>query len=312
VTRNIFAIGPAVAVILTGASGLAWQAPGPYPVQPDVAGARYGPHERNVLDLWKAKTTRPSPVVIFIHGGGFTQGDKTGVPHPLLTECLRKGIAVASINYRYSTIAPYPAPMEDGARAVQYIKLHAKEWNINPKAVACSGGSAGAGISLWIGFRDDMAQPASDDPVKRQSTRVSVVGVSNAQVSYDPRFIAKLISEDTGRHPALAKLFGVPEGQDVMNAADKFRLYDEGAAITHLSAGDPPVFLWYTRELHLPPSSLGEGIHSPQFGIYLKDKMDKLGIDCIVRTPRDYSGDKAAVMSNQEMIAFFQKYFPKD
>jgi acetyl esterase/lipase len=300
VPLNVFARKIAIAV-LTVSCALAWQAqkqqkggPRAYPIPPDVSNARYGPHDRNVIDLWKAKTERPSPVVIHIHGGGFTAGDKSGVPQGLLTECLQRGIAVATINYRYSTIAPYPAPMEDGARAVQYIRMHAKDWNINPKAVACTGGSAGAGISLWIGFHDDMAQPSSDDPVKRQSTRLSVIGVTNAQVSYDPRFIAKLIDEPTGRHPALAKLFGVPEGQDVMKAADKFKLYDEGAPITHLNAGDPPVFLFYNRELHLPPANLGEGIHSPRFGLYLKEKMDKLGIECIVRTPKDYSSGNAA------------------
>ena len=140
--------------------------PRPYPHPPDVANAHYGPHERNVLDVWKAKTARPAPVVVFIHGGGFTAGDKSGISQPMLSQCLEAGIAVATINYRYSSIAPYPAPMEDGARAVQFIRLHANEWNINPKAVACTGGSAGAGISLWIGFRDDMAQPSSDDPVR--------------------------------------------------------------------------------------------------------------------------------------------------
>jgi hypothetical protein len=318
VIGKIFTSRIACAAVLIASGALAWQqpkqkaGPRPYPVPPDVANERYGPHERNVFDLWKAKTDRPSPIVIFMHGGGFTAGDKSGVPQPLLKECLQKGIAVATINYRYSTIAPYPAPMADGARAVQYIRLHAREWNINPKAVACSGGSAGAGISLWIGFHDDMAQPSSDDPVKRQSTRISAVGVNNAQISYDPRFIARLIDEPTGRHPALAQLFGVPKGQDVMTATDKFRLYDDCAPVTHLSAGDPPVFLWYSRELHLPPSDLGEGIHSPQFGLYLKEKMDKLGIESVVRTPKDYSSGNAPAMANDEMIAFFQKYFPKD
>jgi acetyl esterase/lipase len=298
--------------VIAASCAFAWQAPRPYPVPPDVTNEQYGPHERNVFDLWKAKTGRPSPIVIFIHGGGFVAGDKSNVPGPLLKECMQKGIAVATINYRYSTIAPYPAPMEDGARAVQFIRLHAKEWNIDPKAVACTGGSAGAGISLWIGFHDDMAQPASDDPVKRQSTRLSVIGVTNAQISYDPRFIAKLIDEPTGRHPALAQLFAVPKGQDVMKASDRFALYEDGAPITHLNAGDPPVFLSYARELHLPPSDLGEGIHSPQFGIYLKEKMDKLGIECIVRTPKDYGGGNTGPMANAEMVAFFQKYFSKD
>src|SRR5437868_11633071 len=106
----------AVAAVLTASCALAWQqpkqkaGPRPYPVPPDVANARYGPHERNVIDLWKAKTDRPSPIVIYIHGGGFTAGDKSGLAQPLLTDCLKRGIAVATINYRYSTIAPYPAP----------------------------------------------------------------------------------------------------------------------------------------------------------------------------------------------------------
>jgi acetyl esterase/lipase len=96
--------------------------------------------------LWKAKTSRPSPLVIYIRGGAFVAGDKRGISPVLLHDCLWKGIAVVTINYRYSTIAPYPAPMEDGARVLQYIRLPAKEWNINPNAVACTGGSAGAGI----------------------------------------------------------------------------------------------------------------------------------------------------------------------
>src|SRR6266852_1959352 len=159
---------------------------------PDLANVSYGPHERNVLDLWKAKSDRPTPLVIFIHGGGFTQGDKSSVSMALIDACLKQGISVASINYRYSTQAPYPAPMADSARAVQFLRLHAAEWNLNPKAFAATGGSAGAGISLWMGFHDDMAEPGSDDPLKRQSTRLSAMAVTNGQTTYDPRTIATL------------------------------------------------------------------------------------------------------------------------
>ncbi len=48
-----------------------------------MADARYGPYERNVFDLWKAKTAKPAPLLLFIHGGGFTGGDKTNLPEPL-------------------------------------------------------------------------------------------------------------------------------------------------------------------------------------------------------------------------------------
>jgi hypothetical protein len=282
----------------------------PYPVPPDVADARYGPHERNVMDVWKGKSPA-SPLVVFFHGGGFTAGDKSRLPPPLFQEARDAGYAVATINYRYSTQAPYPAPMADGARAIQFLRLHANEWNINPRAIAASGNSAGAGISLWLGFHDDMAEPASDDPVKRQSTRLSVVGVINAQSSYDPRFVAKLVGEEIGRHPALATLFGVPSDSEVFTATRFFRLYEDGSPITHLSAGDLPAFMVYSfRMSPLPVASLGEGIHNSRFGYALKEKMDKLGIECIVRTPADYLSEAQLQMSREvyrDMVTFFKK-----
>ena len=101
---------------------------------PDLT-AKYGPHERNVLDLWKAKSERPTPLVIFIHGGGFRAGDKANLSPALLRECLAAGISVVSANYRFSSDAPYPASMLDGARVVQFVRSRAKEWNIDPRRI---------------------------------------------------------------------------------------------------------------------------------------------------------------------------------
>ncbi len=179
--------------------------------EPDRADVSYGPHERNVLDLWKAKSDRPTPLVIYIHGGGFTQGSKETVNPLLLSGLLSQGISVAAINYRYSTQAPYPAPMMDGARAVQFLRLHAAEWNLDPKAFGATGGSAGAGISLWIGFHDDLGDANSADPIARQTTRLSAMAVTNGQTSYDPRTIAKVIGEETARISALRKLGSSPK-----------------------------------------------------------------------------------------------------
>src|SRR5262245_29424653 len=81
--------------------------------KPDVADAKYGTHERNVIDLWKAKSDKPTPLVVFIHGGGFRAGDKSQLAPALLDGCLKANISVAAINYRFSQHAPYPAPMED-------------------------------------------------------------------------------------------------------------------------------------------------------------------------------------------------------
>ena len=103
--------------------------------RPDLVNVRYGPHERNVLDLWKAPPragTGPTPLVVFFHGGGFIGGDKSSVPAWLVERCLAEGISVASANYRLSTQSPFPAPMLDGARAIQFLRLQAKELGIDP------------------------------------------------------------------------------------------------------------------------------------------------------------------------------------
>ncbi len=283
--------------------------PRPYTHQPDMANVAYGPHERNVLDLWKAQSAEPTPLVVHIHGGAFVHGDKSSISRGLLELCLKKGISVATINYRYSTQAPFPAPYMDCVRAIQFLRAHAKEWNLNPKLVAATGGSAGAGMSLWIGFHPDMADPASDDPVKRQSTRLTVVGVTSAQISYDPHFIAKLIDDATSRHIALTTLVGVkPEERESEKAR---KLFEESAPINYLAAGAPPVFMYYNIPMKpFPPANLNEGIHNPRFGLYLKDKMDKLGIECVVHQVEEYpERDKASAQMTVQMVEFFEKYF---
>src|SRR5438045_2067494 len=96
---------------------------------PDLSNVHYGPHERNVLDLWKAKSDKPTPLVVYIHGGGFAHGSKDGYnAAPLLAN----GISVMAINYRLSPEVTFPAHYMDCARAIQYARAHAKEWNLDP------------------------------------------------------------------------------------------------------------------------------------------------------------------------------------
>src|SRR6478609_1054167 len=74
------------------------------------ANVSYGPHARNVLDVWLAKSDKPTPVYVFIHGGGWINGDKSTLAAATLKFMLDHGVSVAAVNYRYSTIAPLPAP----------------------------------------------------------------------------------------------------------------------------------------------------------------------------------------------------------
>ena len=70
---------------------------------PDIANEHYGPHERNVLDLWKAKSDKPTPLVVYIHGGGFRAGSKETISPALLT-LLDKGISVINSNNQFRSL----------------------------------------------------------------------------------------------------------------------------------------------------------------------------------------------------------------
>jgi acetyl esterase len=265
-----------------------------YPA-PDVADMRYGTHERNVLDVWKAKPrpaqTGPVPVVVFFHGGGFRSGSKASVPAWQVIQCLDEGISVVSANYRLSQTAAFPAPMLDGARVIQFVRYHATELGIDPDRIAASGSSAGAGIALWVGFHDDLADPKSHDPIARQSSRIRCLAVDGAQTSYDPRFIKSLIGGRAHEHAALRPFFGIKPDTNV-ESPQICKLYEEASPINYVTSDDPPVFLFYAEpNAPLPADAKpGQGIHHPRFGQALKTKLDPLGIECILRHRDDYPG----------------------
>jgi acetyl esterase len=296
----------------------AWPVDHQQPVkpQPDVLNLRYGPHDRNVLDLWKAKRgsgeAGPAPVVVFFHGGGFRSGDKSGIPAWLVVKCLERGISVASVNYRLSQISPFPAPMHDGARAIQFLRSQAKVLDLDPDRIAASGSSAGAGIALWVGYHDDLADPGSPDPIVRQSSRVACLGVDSAQTSYDPRFIKALIGGGAHEHPALPAFYGLSAGE--LDTPRAHRLYAEASPLSYVSADDPPAILFYTEpDSPLPADAkAGEGIHHPRFGAALKAKLDALGVECVLRHSDQFPvGDDAKEAMFREMVAFFARHFSR-
>jgi len=100
---------------------------------------------------------------------------------------------VAAANYRLTDTAPYPAQMHDCARALQFLRSTRRS-TTSIHARGATGGSAGAGISEWLAFHDDLADPDNEDEVLRQSTRISCAVVYAAQSSYDPRFHRELFA----------------------------------------------------------------------------------------------------------------------
>jgi acetyl esterase/lipase len=263
--------------VTAGTLSAAEESKQPSPTHADV---KYGPHARNVLDVWRAKGDGPRPLLVYIHGGGWTGGDK-GRGFAELQGFLDKGISCAAINYRLSGTAPLPSPVHDAARAIQFIRFRAREWNINPKRIALTGGSAGACTSMWILLHDDLADPSAKDPVKRQSTRVTAAAVRAGQTSIDPKVIEGWLGLNVLKHRMINMAVGEKTIEGALDNYDKHKaLYVEFSPYNHLDGDDPPLLMTYGNNMTLPSESAGHGIHHPVYGVKMKEKADKLGHEC--------------------------------
>jgi arylformamidase len=252
---------------------------------PTHANVSYGPHERNVLDFWQATGDGPRPLLVYIHGGGWTGGDKD-LKDDSVTPYLDKGISVAAINYRYSTMAKLPAPVHDAARAIQFLRTKAAEWNINTKRIALTGGSAGACSSMWLLLHDDLADPKAEDPVLRESTRVSAAAGIAGQTSLDPPVIAEWLGLNVLLHRMIWLSVGEPDLTAALtNYEQNKALYVEFSPYNHVSADDPPLLMRYGEDVSLPSKNAGHGIHHPVYGIKLKEKSDSVGHECHLLIP---------------------------
>lgn len=251
--------------------------PKPLPT-PTHADAAYGNHERHVLDFWQAKSDRPAPLLVFIHGGGWRGGDKNTLPIATLQYMLDHGVSVASINYRYSTIAPLPAPVHDAARAIQFLRSKAGEWNLNADKVAAMGISAGACTSLWLAYHDDLAASGSSDPVARQSTRLCAAYAGSGQTSIDPKVVESWVGPEILRHGMIHCAVGAQNIAEVNAKYEQYApLYREFSPINHVDGSDPPVLMIYPRIDPLPAANSGSGIHHAKLGRMLKEKAEASG-----------------------------------
>lgn len=259
---------------------------------PTLANVAYGTHERQRLDFWRATSSRPTPLVFHIHGGGWVNGDKARVSQ--LERYLAAGISVVSINYRFVTQAikagvkpPVQWPLEDAARALQYVRSRAGEWNIDPVRIGATGGSAGACSSLWLAFHADLADPRSSDPIARQSTRLWCAAVTGAQTTLDPaQMKAWTPNSRYGGHA-----FGfMPNPDDLKTRDTQFAAFlaqreqvlpwiKQYSPYEHVSADDPGVYLFYSAAPALGQDQK-DPTHTANFGVKLQEHLRSVGVPC--------------------------------
>jgi acetyl esterase/lipase len=260
----------------------------PTPTLTDVS---YGPHPKQVMNFWKAPSDKPTPLLFFIHGGGWTGGNRTSGLAGLLQDMLKAGISVVSIEYRFipeatadKEVPPVRGPLHDAARALQFVRSKAGEWNIDKARIAASGGSAGACSSLWLAFHPDMADPSSADPIAHESTRLWCAAVTAAQTTLDPQQMKEWTPNSKyGGHAfgfkgdpskKISQFDEFLAGRD--NILPWIAEYSPYALVT---PDDPPIYMIYPA-----PPSLGhdqkDPTHTSNFGVKLQEHLRATGVEC--------------------------------
>jgi carboxylesterase type B len=261
-------------------------------IKPTEENVSYGSHERQVFDFYKADSDKPTPLVLWIHGGGWVSGSKKNVPD--LEAFLKAGISVVSMNYRYSWQAqlagvspPIQWPIDDAVRALQFIRSKSVEWNINKERIAASGSSAGAVSSLYLALHDDLADPKNNDPIARESSRLWCVGVRHPQTSLDPeQLIVWTPNSVYGGHA-----FGFMDPND-LKSRDKY--FDEFLKKRNsvlkwikmyspydlVSRDDPDIYLYYPSGPPAIGTDQKDPTHTSNYGLKFKEHADEIGANC--------------------------------
>ena len=259
--------------------------PLPNPTEYDVS---YGPHFKQVLHFWKVESEKPTPVVFFIHGGSWMTCHRLVGLSPMLTTLLEGGVSVVSVEYRFiqdanagGVVPPVKAPLHDAARALQLVRSKATEWNIDKERIGASGTSAGACSSLWLAFHPDMADPDSDDPVARESTRLFCAAVNGAQTTLDPQQMKDWTPNSTyGAHAFNLGTFEnfLAKRETILPWIAEFSPY---ALVT---PDDPPVYLSYGSKPDVGKPAK-DPTHTSNFGVKLQEHCRSLGVTCELAYP---------------------------
>ena len=220
---------------------------------------------RQRLDLYlpaRPASTKPLPVIAFIHGGGWQGGDKRGGARMVAGFVLSGEYAAASIGYRLTDEATWPAQIHDCKAAIRWLRAHAATYGLDPNRIGVMGTSAGGHLVAMLGTSGDVADvEGSLGGHCDQSSRVTCVVDQFGPTDFT--VIGKAHDRPNG---PLARLLGGPPGErrDASRAA---------SPVTYVSKDDPPFMCVHGTHDAVVPSSQSE---------VLDEALAAVGVECIL------------------------------
>jgi len=285
-----------IAALSLLALGAGAQAPTPLPAA-DLRDLVYTTHPRPLrLDLHLPQGTPPFPVVVWVHGGGWQNGDKAlGTRHHALRQ-RERGYAVASIEYRLSGEAIFPAQIQDCKAAIRWLRENAPRFGLDPERIAAWGSSAGGHLVALLGTAAGVA--ALQDPEQGNASQPEVV-----QAVVDWYGPVDFLLMPAGHHDANS-----PEsrllGCDVDDCPDRVAF---ASPLTYVDSGDPPFLIQHgsrdavvdpTQSVLLHGALLAAGVESthvvlpgaghggPEFSAAANLALVEAFLDARLRAPR--------------------------
>ncbi|HJQ32459.1 MAG TPA: family 43 glycosylhydrolase [Pyrinomonadaceae bacterium] len=198
--------------------------------EPGITYARYGTREMK-LDLFRPEGKGTRPAVIVVHGGAWITGNHA-MENPFAAELARRGYVAATVEYRLSNEAKYPAQIHDLKAAVRFLRANAARYGIDPKRIAAVGASSGGHLVALLGATNGMKGFEGDGGNASTSSDVqAVVDIDGTATFVDPGNIEK---EKKGPLDTNTRLIGA-------TFDERPEVWREASPITHVHKGSAPV-----------------------------------------------------------------------
>jgi acetyl esterase/lipase len=235
------------------------------------------------LDLYLPNN--PANLIVFIHGGGFEGGDK--FPIPKLLFLLDEGYAVASLNYRLSDEAPFPAAVYDVKSAIRFLRANGDKYNIDTEKIGVIGGSAGGYFVAFLGTTSDIKEFDIGDNLEYSSAVQAVVdefGIGNFSSLGEERVNNKITVETKFIPCELATC----------------ELAIKASPITYITSNDPPFLILHGEKDNQIPVAQS---------INLNKALQDAGVQSeLIIVPNAGHGGKEFDKYNSKIKEFFDKY----
>jgi acetyl esterase/lipase len=227
-----------------------------FDASPSLDAAKLGKIERDVtygmtdgvalkMDIYYPKVANGAvPAVLYVHGGGWTRGDKrAGVGTEDIPELATRGYLVAAINYRLAPQYKFPAQIEDVKCAVRFLRANAAAYGIDPNHIGAWGGSAGGHLVALLGVTDATAGFEGNGDYADQSSRVQAV-----VDMFGPTDLSAVFQG--AAPPLMVQVFGTTDkNSDIIKRA---------SPVTWVSSDDPPFLILHGEKDTLVPLSQSE------------------------------------------------------